>query len=441
MLKIFIILFFFIDIISKQIILDLKYYKKFSNEFSFENNIILNDLITDVFIGSNYQKLTFSVRTNEYSTLLIGNNCEILYPELQIKYNQELSKDFKQITHEIIYGEESYIKACISNDKFSLFKNDENNKNKNILINKNNKMEFYINFLLVSRIRVNNFFSYSEKLPPSHSGIIGLNICPMYDTVQGTGLIENLKKNNIIDNYAFSFIFNKDKFNLILGYEYNINDLKNYKFRRTEIIEKYSSLDWAILFDSIYYDNIEINHIKGSRFIIEMGVVVADDKFKDLLVQNFFGKYINKSICFLNKLSDNYTEYIFCKNKINIKNFKSIIFYMKDINFSFELNYQDLFIIKNNIVYFLITFQKSKKFWDFGFPIFKKYKLIFDIDKKIIGIHLNNNKLIEKCNILIYLLYILLILLIGIVVYIKFILNKNKIKNKAIELNITYKII
>ena len=134
MLKLFIILFFFIDIILKQIILDLKYYKKFSNEFSFENNIILNDLITYIFIGSNYQKLTFSVRTNEYSTLLIGNNCEILYPELQIKYNQELSKDFKQITHEIIYGEESYIKACISNDKFSLFKNDENNKNKNILI-------------------------------------------------------------------------------------------------------------------------------------------------------------------------------------------------------------------------------------------------------------------------------------------------------------------
>ena len=298
MLKLFIILFFFIDIILKQIILDLKYYKKFSNEFSFENNIILNDLITDIFIGSNYQKLTFSVRTNEYSTLLIGNNCEILYPEIQIKYKQELSKDFKQITHEIIYGEESYIKACISNDKFSLFKNDENYKNKNNLINKNNKINFYINFLLVSRIRINNFFSYSEKLPPSHSGIIGLNICPMYETVQGTGLIENLKKNNIIDNYAFSFIFNKDKFNLILGYEYNINDLKNYKFRRTEIIEKYSSLDWAILFDSIYYDNIEINHIKGSRFIIEIGVVVADDKFKDLLIQNFFGKYFNNSISF-----------------------------------------------------------------------------------------------------------------------------------------------
>ena len=131
MLKIFIILFFFINIISKQIILDLKYYKKFSNEFSFENNIILNDLITDIFIGTNYQKLTFSVRTNEYSTVLIGNNCEILHPENQIKYNQELSKDFKQITHEIIYGEEAYIKTCISNDKFTF-------------INSNKKIEFNI---------------------------------------------------------------------------------------------------------------------------------------------------------------------------------------------------------------------------------------------------------------------------------------------------------
>jgi hypothetical protein len=260
----------------------------------------------------------------------------------------------------------------------------------------------------------------------------------MYETVQGTGLIENLKKNNIIDNYAFSFIFNKDKFNLILGYEYNINDLKNYKFRRAEIIEKYSSLDWAIIFDSIYYDNIEFNKIKGSRFIIELGVVITDDKFRDLLIENFFWKYFNNSICFLNKLSDNYTEYIICKNKINIKQFKNVIFYMKDLNLSFELNYKDLFIVKNNIVYFLITFQKSKKFWDFGLPIFKKYKLIFDIDKKIIGIHLNN-KLIGKYNILLYLIYFLLILLIVISVYIKFILNKNKIKNKAIELDMNYK--
>ena len=427
MLKIIIFLFLFIYIISKQIIFHLKNYKNFSNEFSFENNIILNDLTTEIFVGTNYQKLTFSVRTNEYSTVLIGNNCEILHPENQIKYNQELSKDFKQITHEIIYGEEAYIKTCISNDKFTF-------------INSNKKIEFNINFLLVSRIRINNFFSYSEKLPPSHSGIIGLNVCPMYETVQGTGLIENLKKNNIIDNYAFSFNFNKDKFDLILGYEYNINDLKNYKFRRAEIIEKYSSLDWAIIFDSIYYDNIEFNKIKGSRFIIELGVVITDDKFRDLLIENFFWKYFNNSICFLNKLSDNYTEYIICKNKINIKQFKNVIFYMKDLNLSFELNYKDLFIVKNNIVYFLITFQKSKKFWDFGLPIFKKYKLIFDLDKKIIGIHLNN-KLIEKYNILLYLIYFLLILLIVISVYIKFILNKNKIKNKAIELDMNYKII
>lgn len=51
-----------------------------------------------------------------------------------------------------------------------------------------------------------------------------------------------------------------------------------------------------------------------------------------------------------------------------------------------EFDYKDLFINENGIYYFQIIFSKSLD-WIFGKPIFKKYRIVFDQDKKIYGIY------------------------------------------------------
>ena len=69
-----------------------------------------------------------------------------------------------------------------------------------------------------------------------------------------------------------------------------------------------------------------------------------------------------------------------------------------------EFDYKDLFINENGIYYFQIIFSKNLD-WIFGKPIFKKYRIVFDQDKKIYGIYKyyqkenkNENKIINNPN-------------------------------------------
>ena len=49
-------------------------------------------------------------------------------------------------------------------------------------------------------------------------------------------------------------------------------------------------------------------------------------------------------------------DYIICDSNENISDFPYLLLYNKDLNYSFEFNYKDLFIQKDNQLYFLIVF-------------------------------------------------------------------------------------
>ena len=175
-------------------------------------------------------------------------------------------------------------------------------------------------------------------------------------------------------------------------------------------------------FYDIYFDNIQIGNeqLKNINKIAELkpdfGLIVAANGFKKNIDDLFFNKYYLKEICTSDFIYKTFWEIwerdeddedqfdyecgtndafkiIVCNEKIDVKKFPSLKFYNKDFEFSFELNYKDLFKKYKNKYYFLIVEQNiySNFNWKFGTPFLKKYELTFDQDRKTISYYLKSN--------------------------------------------------
>ena len=140
--------------------------------------------------------------------------------------------------------------------------------------------------------------------------------------------------------------------------------------------------------------------------------------------------------------------YIKCQSgKLNYQNFPNISFYSQSLNKTFELNAEDLFITYNDTLYFLIYSKTYLTQWIFGYPFFKKYNILINPEKKIIGFP-NKNFIIEretgiKKDILIFILIIIIIilsnLLVKALIKINKLIKKRRKKNaNELEDNYTY---
>ena len=72
---------------------------------------------------------------------------------------------------------------------------------------------------------------------------------------------------------------------------------------------------------------------------------------------------------------------------LKVENFKSIFFHSKQLNYTFELNYNDLFLYRNEFYYFLIYFKVNlgDTRWFLGQIFLKKYLIVFDQEKAFLG--------------------------------------------------------
>ena len=409
MLK-FLIINFLILTIKTQIKLPCKrYYNKKNIYF---NTLIRNDIITSINIGTPPQKLEISIRMYDYSTFVVNHTAitkDIFLP----KFSEEKSTSFQKLmNHSIIYGGEAFDVAYRGKDIFTF------NNNKTL-----------IEFMIVSKITNDTYFEYTQKLSPSHSGVVGLNLFPELESLSNSILLQ-LYKNYLINFCSFTFNFiNDDEGELILGKDYYYDD-NIYLFRKNEMFSSKDPKIWGIIFDNVTFDNEVIQKCPfKAQFKIDMGVILINQFMKESFKKKFFQQYFDKGLCIENVTDDRFTTYFMCDENIDIINFPELKFYMKDINFELVLNYKDLFIKKNGKIYFLIIFQDSNLTWELGLPIFKKYSIIFDMDKKVIIFVRNKNKELIS--------YLILFLIILIVILIFFTLTfRNKIKRiKAIELD------
>ena len=157
--------------------------------------------------------------------------------------------------------------------------------------------------------------------------------------------------------------------------------------------------DWGLYFNKILYSQnknikneilFELNNdINNNNTNLEENLI-ADIKhdlifinspkiFFDSFNKYFFNKLFKEKLCFLEEKKH---SLIYCKNSPEIEeyiqnNFKGIYFQNKELNYEFNLGYQDLFIKYEDKIIFLIISKNELKRWIFGIPFLKKDLLIY----------------------------------------------------------------
>lgn len=276
-----------------------------------------------------------------------------------------------------------------------------------------------------------------------------------YYLEEDTNLIKQLKAQKIISSYTFFIKFNKNNENgkIIIGglpHEYDSDNYKEKDFIYDTISLEQDLPNWRKKIDDIKYGEQVLNGSKIIEFNLDSGFIVTSTYNKKVLDELFFEKY--SGLCKEEIIEEHYVKS--CDKKV-IKEFKKISFcfssvYNDNLNI-IELDYNDLFIKseKNkDIYYFQIVFKSGYYNWLLGRPLFKKYPMIFDQNKKIFGFYSNTGSGEEKSDgkfhkawLIVILLSIILICIIifGIVFYIKYVINKRKQKaNELIDDNYDY---
>ena len=183
-------------------------------------------------------------------------------------------------------------------------------------------------------------------------------------------------------------------------YAPDIYSAENYFFDSVSITKE-PPFNWHFIYKKCLYEEEQIDTRNSVKLSIDFGFIRGNKNLQNHLEANFF----DKNSCYKDKTKNNYYIY-YCKENA-IKNLKPIVFELDskycptNLNAKFEFNFKDLFVKDNNknsdIYYFQIVFPSDGSYnnWIFGKPLFKKYQMVFDQDRKTYGFYV---KLNEKKN-------------------------------------------
>ena len=336
----------------------------------------------------------------------------------------------------------------------------ENEKNKDFYSNKTsksfslkskNKLSFYdSNFKFAYQCTENFYFINEtnteliiEKFPiiyviesnlkyPSYLGFNYHSTLKDYEI----NFIARLKSYNYIDSSIFCFeFFNDTNGEIIIGNLTHIyNPLKYNKddLRWTNLYISFPYFVWSLYFNKINFNNEKYIGSTICNIDYQSNLIFAPIEYKQLVLKKFINKNKNKceEIIYEKKHS-----FFVCDKSVNIKSIPKITFISNDLNFEFEINYNDLFKEINGKLYFLVAFEDTREFkrWKLGIPFLKKYTLIYAQSNKLIGLYVkknNENNILKKMIWLVILLFIIIIL---IYVIIKIRISKRKKRLNEVE--------
>ncbi len=388
---------------SSYIKLPFRKFSTYQKEINYFNYLEKNDIAIIFEIGTPFQSIPIYINFELYSFYISGQN-------LNGKYNENSSSTLKKKQLSYFYSEvlnEGYE----SEDKFKL----KDISNKEIIISD-------FNFIIPTKLnehKIDNF------IPSS----LGLKIQDSPD-IKNYGFLYILKQKEIIDSFGWTIKYlNNEEGEIIIGgypHEYD----KEYdisKFKNTKAEKRGAQVYWDLKFQYYLTDKQDFRNCHA-QFDISFGFIKANFIYKNYLINEFFQF---KNNCFIYN-NTNY-DYFICNSNEKISDFPKLILFHKDLNYSFEFNYKDLFIQKDNQLYFLIVFEKksqSIEYWILGKPFFKKYQLVFESDRKLIGIYIGKEK--NQLNVSWIIVFVLFIILIILIIYI---INKYKNLPKKIKAN------
>ena len=318
-------------------------------------------------------------------------------------YSLENARYFKNISY--CSNNIGYINdVSYSTDKISLFKNIKCNENITL-----NNLDFLFGV---------NRFSREIYDINKICGYIGLHIEYIDIDNKEYNFIKILKKEKIIPAYTWSILYFNDNKNFIFPDSIRNNnkgmlllgvDEKDYKevyltedIRTVQAKQRYGLIDWCIAFNEIYFVNIT-NSDKSCyqnnihiTFDLESDYIIGTKYFFDNIEKKLFKWYIEQNICFINEEAEQDGKYIIiCDKSFSkyIPSFPDLYFFHRELNYTFVLRNEELFVTNGNYIYFLIIHKVYYiDYWSFGTIFLKKYPFLFDYDKKSISfINIYNN--------------------------------------------------
>jgi hypothetical protein len=318
-----------------------------------------------------------------------------------------------------------------------------------------------------SKINFQILIENDKENKPYYYGIAGIGLNKDKEIINYPKFLNQLYDKGIIKNYYWYVNYSLNK--LIIGEEDDNLLIKNsQEILVKPFIDIYSDIsimDWNILFNEVYlssnseenkfviHHNTSNSQAQGT-LKIDFGFILGTPRYRIYLNEKFFNKLIEENKCFMhkysskNKYKSNYYLYT-CNKSFESeikKKFQSIKFISNEFNYIFELNYDDLFvnIEDNKFLLFMVVFEVVNMNtvnyfrWILGEPFLRKYKFIFNPNKKTI-IFQKQQMIIDKSsnnNFNVYIKSFCIVLIILIILYIVFkYIKMKKIKSQNGFLN------
>ena len=328
----------------------------------------------EIFIGEPSQKIRLIIATSYYHFIIANSKEKIdeIYSNISSSTSSLISYEKK------IYYYNNYKGGFLAQENFMFY-------------NEKDKKKSYINIPFL----IND---YDDET----SGLLGLNLLKERND-EDLNFVKVLLEKKVIASSIWTIKYlNDNEGELIIG----------------DYPHKYNK-DWKIQFDEIKFDNdIQSSSIsKFGIFVIENGLIKGPSEYEILFLQK-----LNKTNnCFELKREFSFFYY-YCNKNTDIKFLPIISFYHRELNFTFNLTYEDLFIEKNGNYYFLMSFNKNHRLneWTLGRIFMKKYEMIFDPENKLIGF------------------YNFIIIIIGLIVIVNHIMKLKRRKTRANEIDEVY---
>ena len=386
-------------------------FKKSTKENkSYPENLLQNDLEITLKIGTPPQSVDLNLRMRIYTFFVTSSQVNLPYK----LFNEKESTSLVQISkRETNFTNMEYSKGLKISE--SIYINDKELKGITLML--------------------------GTELAYNECGALGLRLINSHESSDDLSFIYQIKKYANLDSYTFTLKYkNDEEGDLIIGayphvYDNKFNE-KNFFYSKAG--SNKNGVNWVLNFDIIRYNNKSVNvGSKKSLINIEYGLIQAPFKYKNYFKNNFYGDRCSE------KFNDRRNvTIVHCSSNFDITSFKDLIFELKDIETQFVFTYKDLFIKENNEYIFGIVFDEDvdakDPTWIFGKPFMKKYELVYDLDRKIIGLYKEGNESPSeksKVNVVFIILLIILVLAVaGLSYFIFFYLKKTR-KSRAFELN------
>ncbi len=370
----------------------------------YPDNLLQNDIEITLLIGTPPQKVNLNLRSNLYTFFITSSKINLPFPTFNEKNSKSLIKETEKV--------EQYLSKEYK-EGFKIYET--------IILNE--KEIKNISLILATSI------SYNQ------SGALGLRLSDNHEFANDLSFIYQIKHKYKLNNYTFFIKYDNDeKGELIIGiyphlYDKKYNE-KDFVYQRAGKIN--NNIDWILEFDMIKYDNKTIERINNKCLIkIEFGLIQAPFNLKNYFVDNYFKNQCNQEFIIIKNI-----VIISCNKNFDISTFKNLSFVLKDIDYEFVFTYKDLFIDNGSKYIFSIIFDlkinDKDNTWILGKTFMKKYQLIYDLDRKIIGLYKANSN--KGFNFYILFLVLLIFVIISLIYYIFFyIKTPRKIRANELE--------